>query len=195
MQTIRFILFVLFLHSHAWAITIATGSPEGTYYKIAQDVKRLAEKEGIPVEIISTNGSFDNVNLLGAGKVDLAIVQLDVLKVVAEIMRKEAGFNVFEQAKVVLNLYPEEIHVITKNESIRSLYQLEGKKVAVGPEKSGSAMAAEVLLSGYDLRVEAFSMLRVRLSTNSITNRSMPSSLSAARRFPHSRISTRVSSS
>ena len=155
MQTIRFILFVLFLHSHAWAITIATGSPEGTYYKIAQDVKRLAEKEGIPVEIISTNGSFDNVNLLGAGKVDLAIVQLDVLKVVAEIMRKEAGFNVFEQAKVVLNLYPEEVHVITKNESIRSLYQLEGKKVAVGPEKSGSAMTAEVLLSGYDLRVEA----------------------------------------
>jgi TRAP transporter TAXI family solute receptor len=146
---------VLFLHQEALAITIATGSQEGTYYKIAQDIKQIAEKEGIPIEIIPTNGSFDNINLLGAGKVDLAIVQLDVLKFVSEIMQKEADFNVFEQAKVVLNLYLEEIHVITRNEGLLSLYQLEDKKVAVGPQRSGSALSAEVLLAGYDLRVQA----------------------------------------
>ena len=96
-----------------------------------------------------------NINLLGAGKVDLAIVQLDVLKFVSELMQKEADFNVFEQAKVVLNLYLEEIHVITRNEGLLSLYQLEDKKVAVGPQRSGSALSAEVLLAGYDLRVQA----------------------------------------
>ena len=53
------ILSVLFLHQEALAITIATGSQEGTYYKIAQDIKQIAEKEGIPIEIIPTNGSFD----------------------------------------------------------------------------------------------------------------------------------------
>ncbi|HUD00555.1 MAG TPA: TAXI family TRAP transporter solute-binding subunit [Candidatus Polarisedimenticolaceae bacterium] len=159
MRTLRvsliIILSVLFLHQEALAITIATGSQEGTYYKIAQDIKQIAEKEGIPIEIIPTNGSFDNINLLGAGKVDLAIVQLDVLKFVAELMQKEADFNVFEQAKVVLNLYLEEIHVITRNEGLLSLYQLENKKVAVGPQRSGSALSAEVLLAGYDLRVQA----------------------------------------
>ena len=98
------IIWVLLLIHQAFSITIATGSQEGTYYKIAQDIKQIAEKEGIPIEIISTNGSFDNINLLGAGKVDLAILQLDVLKFVSEIMQKEADFNVFEQAKVALNL-------------------------------------------------------------------------------------------
>ncbi len=149
------ITWVLLSHHEAVSITIATGSQEGTYYKIAQDIKQIAEKEGIPIEVISTNGSFDNINLLGAGTVDLAIVQLDVLKFVSEIMQKEADFNVFEQAKVVLNLYLEEIHVITRNEGLLSLYQLEGKKVAVGPQRSGSALSAEVLLAGYDLRVQA----------------------------------------
>jgi TRAP transporter TAXI family solute receptor len=141
------ITWVLLLHHDASSITIATGSQEGTYYKIAQDIKQIAEKEGIPIEIISTNGSFDNINLLGAGKVDLAILQLDVLKFVSEIMQKEA--------KVVLNLYLEEIHIITKNEGLLSLYQLEGKKVAVGPQRSGSALSAEVLLAGYNIRVQA----------------------------------------
>jgi hypothetical protein len=43
MRTLRVslinLLSVLFLHQEALAITIATGSQEGTYYKIAQDIK------------------------------------------------------------------------------------------------------------------------------------------------------------
>jgi uncharacterized protein len=102
------------------------------------------------------NGSFDNINLLGLEKVDLAILQLDVLKVTSDAMQAKAGFNVLKEIKVILNLYFEEIHVITKNDGIRSLSQLEGKKVAVGPDRSGSALTAEVLLTAYDLRVEKF---------------------------------------
>jgi TRAP-type uncharacterized transport system substrate-binding protein len=52
----------------ALRVTIATGDPEGTYYQIGQDIKELAEKEGIRMEIIQTNGSFENINLLGAAK-------------------------------------------------------------------------------------------------------------------------------
>ena len=156
MKVILTLLMFLFCQS-ALALTIATGTPEGTYYQIAQDIKQIAEKEGIPVEIIQTNGSFDNINLLGLEKVDLAILQLDVLKVTSDVMQAKAGFNVLKEIKVILNLYFEEIHVITKNDGIRSLSQLEGKKVAVGPERSGSALTAEVLLTAYDLRVERFS--------------------------------------
>ncbi|MGE5216904.1 MAG: TAXI family TRAP transporter solute-binding subunit [Chloroflexota bacterium] len=148
------ILLALLSYGQAAALTIATGSHEGTYFKIAQDIKQIAEKEGIPLNIVETNGSFDNINLLGAGKVDLAIMQLDVFQFVAEIMRKETGINVLQEAKVLLNLYLEEIHVIAKNPEIKSLQQLQGKRVAVGPEKSGSALTAEVLLAGFDLTVD-----------------------------------------
>lgn len=57
---------------------------------------------------------------------------------------------------MVLNLYFEEIHVIANSASIRSLEQLAGKRVAVGPEKSGSALTAEVLLAAHSLQVEKF---------------------------------------
>jgi uncharacterized protein len=140
----------------ALALTIATGTPEGTYYQIAVDIKRIAEKEGIPIEIIQTNGSFDNINLLGSGKADLAILQLDLLKFAFEVMKAEAGVNVLVETKAILNLYPEEIHVIAKSDGIRSLDQLAGKKVAVGPERSGSALTADVLLTAHNLRAEIF---------------------------------------
>jgi uncharacterized protein len=154
MKIILLLVMTLLIRNDAFGLTIATGSAEGTYFKIAQDIKQIAEKEGIPIAIIQTGGSFDNVNLLGAGKADLAIMQLDVLRFVAEIMLKETGLNVLQEAKVVLNLYPEEIHIIAKNPAITTLNQLQGKKVAVGPEKSGSALTAEVLLAGFGLNVE-----------------------------------------
>jgi uncharacterized protein len=154
MKRILPVVLALLLQTDALAITIATGSAEGTYFQVAQDIKQIAEKEGIPIDVIVTGGSFDNINLLGAGKVDLAIMQLDVLRFVAEIMQKEAGLNVLQEAKVALNLYLEEIHVITKNPQIRTFDQLQGKKVAVGPEKSGSALTAEVLFAGFGLQVE-----------------------------------------
>ncbi|HSF58984.1 MAG TPA: TAXI family TRAP transporter solute-binding subunit, partial [Candidatus Binatia bacterium] len=148
------LLWILLIYGQAQALTIATGSSEGTYYKIAQDIKQIAEKEGIPVEVIQTGGSFDNINLLGAGKVDLAIMQLDVLRFVTEIMLKETGLNVLKEAKVALNLYLEEIHIITKNPEIRTVQQLQGKRVAVGPEKSGSALTSEVLLAGFGVKID-----------------------------------------
>jgi hypothetical protein len=154
MKKLLLAVFVLVLPAHALALTIATGSREGTYFKIAQDIKQIAEKEGIPIEVVQTNGSFDNINLLAAGKVDLAIMQLDVLRFVAEIMLKETGLNVLQEAKVALNLYLEEIHIIAKNPEIRTFQQLQGKRVAVGPEKSGSALTAEVLLAGFGVKIE-----------------------------------------
>jgi uncharacterized protein len=145
---------LLLIPAPAPGLTIATGSSEGTYFKIAHDIKQIAEKEGIPIEVISTNGSFDNINLLASGKVDLAIMQLDVLRFVAEIMLKETGIDVLQEAKVALNLYLEEIHIIAKNPEIRALEHLQGKRVAVGPEKSGTALTAEVLLAGFGVKVE-----------------------------------------
>lgn len=152
-----FSIFLLLLFCRpALALTIATGTPEGTYYQIAQDIKQVAEKEGIPIEIVQTNGSFDNINMLGSEKVDLAILQLDVLKFTSEMMQARANFNVLKELKVILNLYFEEIHVITKNDSIRSLNQLDGKKVALGPEGGGSALTAEVLLAANGLSIQKF---------------------------------------
>ena len=148
------ILVTLCFCEPALALTLAAGTPEGTYYQIAQDMERVAEKDGIPIDIVRTNGSFENINLLGTGKVDLAILQVDALKFAADTLQARTGLDVLAELKVVLNLYPEEIHIIAKDPKIRSLEQLDGKKVAVGPENGGSALTAEVLLTLYGLHVE-----------------------------------------
>jgi TRAP-type uncharacterized transport system substrate-binding protein len=94
--------------------------------------------------VVPTKGSFENIQLLGAGKVDLAIVQLDALRFVSDVVKQQHGLDVFDSIKVVLHLYPEEIHVLAKNKDIQSFYHLEGKRLSVGTEGGGTSLTAGV---------------------------------------------------
>lgn len=80
----------------------------------------------------STKGSLENSHLLGNGKGDLAIVQLDALQFVSDVLKQQKSLDLFDNSGVVMNLYPEEIHVLSNNKEIETFYQLEGKRVSVG---------------------------------------------------------------
>jgi TRAP transporter TAXI family solute receptor len=133
------------------AFTIATGPSDGSYYQIAQDIKNVAAKDGVDLQVSSTKGSLENIQLLGSGKVDLAIVQLDALRFVSDVLKQQRGLDLFDSIKVVLTLYPEEVHVLSNKKDIQTFYQLEGKRVSVGTEGGGSAVTAAVLFSMYDI--------------------------------------------
>ncbi len=135
-------------------LSLATGPAGGTYARIGEDIKGVVEKEGLSVRLTTSNGSFENIELLAKGEVDLAIVQLDALKYFADVAKVAGNVNVFERIKVVLNLYPEEIHVLTNKPEITSFYHLEGRKISLGPEKSGTSLTGEVLLKLYDVKAE-----------------------------------------
>jgi len=144
---------VISFHAHlAWAITIATGPSGGSYFQVAQDIKNIAAKDGIDVQVMPTKGSLENIELLTTGKVDLAIVQLDALRFISDVTKKDLGVDVFEKIKVVLNLYPEEIHILTNKKEIQTFYNLEGKRVSVGPPGGGTAVTAAVLFNVYDIK-------------------------------------------
>jgi TRAP transporter TAXI family solute receptor len=145
-------LVLCFYAPAAWALTIATGPSDGSYFQIAQDIKNVAGKDGIDVQVMPSKGSLENLELLGGGKVDLAIVQLDALRFVSDVMKQDLGLNLFEKIKVVLNLYPEEIHILTNKQDIQTFYNLEGKRVSVGPPGGGTAVSAAVLFNVYDLK-------------------------------------------
>lgn len=144
------ILMCLYAQS-ASAFTIATGPSEGSYFQIAQDIKNLAAKEGVELQVIPTKGSLENIQLLGNGKVDLAIVQLDALRFVSDVLKQHKGLDVFDRIKVVLNLYPEEVHILSNKKEIQTFYHLEGKRVSVGTEGGGTAVTAGVLFAVYDI--------------------------------------------
>jgi uncharacterized protein len=152
MKKILLALVLSLFAEAAFAFTIATGPSDGTYFQIAQDIKNLAAKDGVELQVASTKGSLENIQLLGAGKVDLAIVQLDALRFVSEILKQQKGLDLFDSIKVILNLYPEEIHVLSNKNDIQTFYQLEGKRLSVGTEGGGTAITAAVLLAMYDIK-------------------------------------------
>jgi len=135
----------------AFAFTIATGPNDGSYFQIAQDIKNVVAKDGVELQVTATKGSLENIELLGNGKTDLAIVQLDALRFVSDVLKQYKGLDLFDKIKIVLNLYPEEIHVLSNKNDIQSFYHLEGKRVSVGTQGGGSAVSAAVLFSVYDI--------------------------------------------
>ena len=68
------------------------------------------------------------------------------------MLKQQKNLDLFDSIKVVLNLYPEEIHVLSNKSDIQTFYQLEGKRVSVGTEGGGTAITAAVLLSVYDIK-------------------------------------------
>jgi uncharacterized protein len=152
MKKILLALVISFYAHTAWALTIATGPSDGSYFQIAQDIKNVAGKDGIDLQVMATKGSLENLELLGSGKVDLAIVQLDALRFISDVIKKDLGLDLFDKIKVVLNLYPEEIHILTNKKDIQTFYNLEGKRVSVGPPGGGTAVTAAVLFNIYDIK-------------------------------------------
>ena len=153
MNKILCVLILILYTDPGWALTIATGPSDGTYIQIARDIQRVSQKDGIKLEILPTKGSFENMILLGDMKVDLAIAQIDALGFFAKVMKPQ-GVDVFETIRVILNLYPEEVHVLTNNPSINSFFQLVGKRVSFGPKDGGSALTGEVLLDTYGIKLD-----------------------------------------
>jgi uncharacterized protein len=152
-KRLLFAIIAILYADVGFALTIATGPSGGTYIQFGQDIQKVAQKDGIQVEVLASQGSFENMVLLGDMKVDLAIAQIDALGFFAKVMKPQ-GINVFETIRVVLNLYPEEIHVLTNNSAINSFLQLQGKRVSFGPKNGGSALTGEALLEAYGMKVE-----------------------------------------
>ena len=56
-------------------LRIATGSASGAYHAFGQHFASELQRSGIELEIVATAGSLENLDLLEAGEVDLALVQ------------------------------------------------------------------------------------------------------------------------
>lgn len=119
-------------------ITIATGSIDGEYYKTALQYKDILEKQKVKVNIITSNGSIENIQLLKDKKVDIAFVQngIDELKNQHSL-------------KAIASVNYEPLWIFYKNENYTMDYiiQLISKKISVGKEGSGTKDLALKILN------------------------------------------------
>ncbi len=118
-------------------VRMASGTEDGAYYRFAQRYARLLATDGITLEVIATAGSVENLELLKRGDVSLALVQGGC-----------ARENDREQLQSLGSVFLEPAWVFVRSAAeLHRLSELEGKRVAVGADGSGTHRLSTGLLA------------------------------------------------
>jgi TRAP transporter TAXI family solute receptor len=120
-------------------VVIATGRSDGAYYRYAQQYRERFAKAGITLEVRETSGSVENIHLLEDPKsgVDIAFVQGGT----ASVAKSDSLVS-------LASLYFEPLWVFSRTApGPTDLRELRGRRLAVGPEGSGTRVVALTLLA------------------------------------------------
>lgn len=134
---------------------MATGGTGGTYYPFGGAIAKVWKDNvpGLNVTVQATGGSVENVRLLAKKEAELALSQNDVAyygqKGEAAFKEKNEKYTNYS---AIAALYPEVIQIVVRADSgIKSIGDVKGKKVAVGPPGSGTELAARQIFGTYGL--------------------------------------------
>jgi TRAP transporter TAXI family solute receptor len=124
---------------------IVTGGLKGTYYQFGLNLEELVKRNGIDLSVQSSDGSVENIfAVFKRPNTQMGIVQSDVLAFVAKVETDPVLKQIAHKIKMIYPLYDEEVHLLGTNDII-NFDDLEGKKVAIGQEGSGSFLTAKLL--------------------------------------------------
>ncbi len=141
-------------------ITIAAGWVTGTYYPLSGVFSRIVYKylPGVRATVESSGASVANCKLISQKLTDFALTQNDVAYYayngLADFKKR------VKNIRGVASLYPESVHILVRKDArIKSVADLKGKTVAVGPLGSGTEVNTKNILGIYgmtfdDIKVE-----------------------------------------
>lgn len=123
-------------------IVMSTGRKDGAYYLFAQQYRDILARSGITLEIRTSAGSLENVERVDKGEVDIAFVQGGTYP------------SKYRQHLVSLgSVYYEPLWVFYRSPTqVSQINGLNGKRIAVGEEGSGTRAVAELLLKENGIR-------------------------------------------
>src|SRR6476620_7956034 len=135
---------------NANTVTLITGTIGGTYVQFGADLASvLDDGNKLRVLPIVGRGSVQSVaDILFLQGVDLGIVRADTLDY---LEKKGFAKDIKKQFTYVTKLYNEEMYVIA-SKSIRSLRELEGKKVSVDLPNGGTFVTAAIVFERLGLK-------------------------------------------
>ncbi|MFH1805987.1 MAG: TAXI family TRAP transporter solute-binding subunit [Pseudomonadota bacterium] len=129
-------------------INVLSGGTSGVYYPLGAALANIyGEKiEGARTQVQSTKASVENLNLLQAGKGEIAFALGDSVKLAWE-GNEEVGFKApLDKLRGIAAIYPNYIQIVASKESgITSLADLKGKSLSVGAPKSGTELNARAI--------------------------------------------------
>ena len=138
-------------------INVLTGGTSGVYYPIGVGLSQIYS-EGIPdvkTSVQATKASVENLNLLQAGRGELAFALGDS---VADAKNgvEDAGFKApLTKLRAIAGAYPNYIQIVANQESgIKTLADRKGKTLSVGAPTSGTELNARAILKAAGLTYE-----------------------------------------
>ena len=137
-------------------INILTGGTSGVYYPIGVALSQQYNKiDGAKTSVQATKASVENLNLLQAGRGELAFSLGDS---VADAWNgvEDAGFKApLKRLRAIAGTYNNYIQVVASAESgIKTLDDLKGKRISVGAPKSGTELNARAIFKAAGLTYE-----------------------------------------
>ena len=135
---------------NANTVTVISGTIGGTYVQFGADLASVLD-DGNKLRVLSIvgRGSVQSIaDVLFLQGVDLGIVRSDTLDY---LEKKGFAKDIKKQFAYVTKLYNEEMHVIAPK-SIRSLRDLEGKKVSVDLPNGGTFVTATIVFERLGIR-------------------------------------------
>ena len=125
---------------HAGEIGISTGPTNLAYYAVGQDIKKACPD--LNINIYESKGGISNIgNMFTKSEIAYGIAPLDSLK-----FKDRTDHGKMSKITVLMPLYKNAIQVVANNRSgIKSVGDLRGKRVNIGPVGSGSWVAAQLI--------------------------------------------------
>ncbi|MEW2072364.1 TAXI family TRAP transporter solute-binding subunit [Streptomyces sp. NPDC012403] len=133
-------------------ITLSTGTRAGVYQKYGVLLRNSLGKHmpDLDVRLKTSDGSQENVRRVATGEADFAIAAADAVETYRLSDRPGA-----DRLRGVARLYDDYVQLaVAPDSGIRSVADLRGKRVAIGPPKSGVRLIANRLLQAADIDPE-----------------------------------------
>lgn len=129
-------------------LRLAAGDPGGMYLAFAELLAdRVRERfSEISVEVVPTEGSIENLELLRAGAVDIGLALADGAE------RDRATGSISEAPLAAARVYENYLQVIVRDSAaVQQISDLRGRPVSLGAARSGGAATGAVLLAAAGL--------------------------------------------
>lgn len=135
-------------------LTIGTASAGGAFYVVGTGIAEVISKHVPQLNVAAeiTGGSVQNPILVGTGESDIGISNADhVLHAINGVGSYEQKFEL----SAIGSLHSSILHIVTlESTGIKTVSDLKGKKVAVGPAGGGSIPMIEAALKVYGMTLD-----------------------------------------
>lgn len=132
---------------------LAGGPDRGEYLAFARALSAVARTHQIRVAPLITSGGAENIALLRSGDAVVGLAQGDTARMAYEGRGPFASEGPFTGLRALGSLYPELVHVVVRDDpALRTIRDLKGKTIALGPEGSAVRATLENVLAAHGLQ-------------------------------------------